>query len=176
MPWANSLALQLSGNYRRELLRARLAQRLNGDQVNELFPEYPKEAPVTLAKLADLTRDQPLERMLAELPEAVGPKHASNNWVVDGDHSVTGKPLLANDPHLDYAAPVIWYLARLEAPNQTLVGATMAGAPLVILGHNGEIAWGYTTTDEDVEDVFVEKLDPADRGVTSPRRARLHSS
>jgi penicillin amidase len=143
------LALQLSGNYRRELLRARLAQRLNGDQVNELFPEYPKEAPVTLAKLADLTRDQPLERMLAELPEAVGPKHASNNWVVDGDHSVTGKPLLANDPHLDYAAPVIWYLARLESPNQTLVGATVAGAPLVILGHNGEIAWGYTTTDAD---------------------------
>ena len=158
------LALQLSGNYRRELLRARLAQRLNGDQVNELFPKYPKEAPVTLAKLAELTRDQPLERMLAELPEAVGPKHASNNWVVDGAHSVTGKPLLANDPHLDYAAPIIWYLARLEASNLTLVGATMAGGPLVILGHNGQIAWGYTTTDADVEDVFVEKLDPADPG------------
>ena len=61
--------------------------------------------------------------------------------VVDGAHSVTGKPLLANDPHLDYAAPIIWYLARLSRrPNLTLVGATMAGGPLVILGHNGQIA------------------------------------
>jgi len=156
------LALQLSGNYRRELLRARLAQLLDAEQVNELFPEYPKEAPVTLARLAELTRDRPLERMLAELPGVVGPQRASNNWVVDGAHSVTGKPMLANDPHLDYSAPVIWYLARLEAPDLTAAGATMAGAPLVILGHNGQIAWGYTTTNADVEDVFVEKIDPAD--------------
>jgi penicillin G amidase len=156
------LALQLSGNYRRELLRARLAQRLDAEQINQLFPQYPKEAPVTLAKLAELTRDQPLDRMLDELPELIGPKQASNNWVVDGAHSVTGKPLLANDPHLDYSAPIIWYLTRLEAPDLTLTGATMAGAPLVILGHNGQIAWGYTTTNADVEDVFVEKLDPAD--------------
>ena len=156
------LALQLSGNYRRELLRARLAQRLDAEQIHQLFPQYPKEAPVTLAKLAELTRDQPLDRMLAELPELIGPKQASNNWVIDGAHSVTGKPLLANDPHLDYSAPIIWYLTRLEAPDLTLAGATMAGAPLVILGHNGQIAWGYTTTNADVEDVFVEKLDPAD--------------
>ena len=155
------LALQLSGNYRRELLRARLAQRLSADEINELFPEYPKEGPVTLARLAELTRGQPLERMLAELPSVVGPNHASNNWVVDGPHSVTGKPLLANDPHLDYAAPVIWYLARLEAPNLTLAGGMMAGTPVMILGHNGQIAWGYTTTNADVEDVFVEKLDPS---------------
>ncbi len=156
------LALQLAGNYRRELVRARLAQRLKADEISELFPDYPKEAPVTLAKLADLTRDLPLDRMLAALPDAVGPKLASNNWVVDGAHSVTGKPLLANDPHLDYAAPVIWYLARLEAPDLALTGGTIAGAPLTILGHNGQVAWGYTTTNADVEDVFVEKLDPAD--------------
>jgi penicillin amidase len=123
------LALQLSGNYRRELLRARIAQRLNPDEISELFPEYPKDSPVTLAKLADLTRDLPLERMLAELPDVVGPNRASNNWVVDGAHSVMGKPLLANDPHLDYAAPVIWYLARLEAPNLILAGGTRQALP-----------------------------------------------
>jgi penicillin G amidase len=154
------LALQLAGNYRRELLRARMAQKLNAAEISELFPEYPKEAPVSLAKLAELTRGLPLDRMLASLPDIVGPKRASNNWVVDGAHSVTGKPLLANDPHLDYGAPVIWYLARLEAPGLTLAGGMLAGAPVIILGHNSQIAWGYTTTDADVEDVFVEKLDP----------------
>lgn len=156
------LDLQLSGNYRGELLRARLAGRLSTDELNELFPDYPKDGPVALGSLADLTKNLPLDRMLTELPDVVGPRLASNNWVVDGAHSVTGKPLLANDPHLDYAAPLIWYLARLEAPNLTLAGGMVVGAPVMILGHNDRIAWGDTTTDADVEDVFVEKLDPAD--------------
>ena len=154
--------LQLTGNYRQELLHAKLAQTLSADEIHELFPDYPKAGPVALGKLAALTRDLPLDALLAALPDVVGPKRASNNWVVDGAHSVTGKPLLANDPHLDYAEPLIWYLARLEAPNLTQAGATVAGSPALILGHNDRIAWGYTTTDADVEDVFVEKIDPAD--------------
>jgi penicillin amidase len=154
--------LQLAGNYRGELLRAKLAQTLSADQIHELFPDYPKDAPVALARLAELTRGLPLGPLLAALPDDVGPKRASNDWVVDGAHSVTGKPLLANDPHLDYSAPLIWYLARLEAPNLTLAGATVAGSPVLALGHNDRIAWGYTTTNADVEDVFVEKTDPAD--------------
>ena len=154
--------LLLAGNYRQELLHAKLAQTLSADEIHELFPDYPKDGPVALGKLSELTRGLPLGHLLAALPEAVGPKRASNDWVVDGAHSVTGKPLLANDPHLDYAAPLIWYLARLEAPNLTLVGATVAGSPALILGHNGRIAWGYTTTNADVEDVFVEKVDPTD--------------
>ncbi|HEV2676894.1 MAG TPA: penicillin acylase family protein [Aliidongia sp.] len=169
-PWApaDSLVvgklfdLQLAGNYRQELLHAKLAQTLSADQIADLFPDYPKDGPVALGKLAALTRDLPLDRMLAALPDEVGPRRASNDWVVDGAHSVTGKPLLANDPHLDYSAPLIWYLARLEAPDVTLAGVTVAGAPALILGHNDRIAWGYTTTNADVEDVFVEKIDPAD--------------
>jgi len=169
-PWApgDSLVigklfdLQLAGNYRDELLHAKLAETLSADQIHELFPDYPKDGPVALAKLAELTRGLPLGHLLAALPDEVGPKRASNNWVVDGAHSVTGKPLLANDPHLDYSAPLIWYLARLEAPNLTLAGVTVAGSPALILGHNDRIAWGYTTTNADVEDVFVEKIDPAD--------------
>jgi len=169
-PWvpADSLVvgklfdLQLAGNYREELLQAKLAQTLSADQIHELFPDYPKDGPVALARLAELTRGLPLGPLLAALPDDLGPKRASNDWVVDGAHSVTGKPLLANDPHLDYSAPLIWYLARLEAPNLTLAGATVAGSPALILGHNDRIAWGYTTTNADVEDVFVEKTDPAD--------------
>jgi penicillin amidase len=120
---------------------------LNANEINELFPDYPKDGPVALNKLADLTRDLPVDGMLMALPGAAGPPRASNNWVVDGAHSVTGKPLLANDPHLDYAAPLIWYLARLEAPNLTLAGGMVDGAPLMVLSHNGRIAWVDTTPD-----------------------------
>lgn len=154
------LALELTGNYRGELTRARLVQSLSADQIHVLYPDYPADGPVVLANLADLTRGLPLDGILATLPAEVGPKYASNGWVVDGAHSVSGKPLLANDPHLDYTEPLIWYLARLQAPDIDLTGATIAGAPVTVLGHNDQIAWGYTTALADVQDVFVEKLDP----------------
>ena len=156
------LALELTGNYGTELVRARLAPILSAGEMAELFPDYPKDAPVTLGRLAALTRDLPLDAMLADLPFGAEPQRASNDWVVDGPHSTTGRPLLANDPHLDYAAPLVWYLARLEAPGLAVAGATIAGAPAVILGHNDAIAWGYTTTNADVEDLFVEEPDPRD--------------
>jgi penicillin amidase len=158
------LALQLSGNYRQELLRARLVQTLSSSEIGDLFPEYPRDAPVTLSNLASLTHGLPLEALLAALPFDGSPQRASNNWVVDGAHSVTGKPLLANDPHLDFAAPLVWYLAHLEAPNIDLTGATTPGAPVVVLGHNNRIAWGFTATNADVEDVFVEQVDPVNPG------------
>lgn len=156
------LALQLSGNYRLELQRARLAQVLTPPEIDSLFPDYPKDAPVTLHSLAEATSDLPLEALLQLVPGDATPQRASNNWVVDGAHSVTGKPLLANDPHLDFAAPLVWYLARLEAPDHEVTGATTPGAPVVVLGHNKRIAWGYTTTDADVEDLFIEQSNEAD--------------
>lgn len=158
------LALQLSGNYRQELLRARLAHVLPDAEIGDLFPEYPKDAPVTLKNLASLTRELPLDALLGALPDDRSPRRASNNWVVDGGHSVTGKPLLANDPHLDFVAPLVWYIARLEAPDIDIAGATTPGAPVVVLGHNNRIAWGFTTTNADVEDVFVEQVDATDPG------------
>jgi penicillin G amidase len=157
------LELQHSGNYRRELQYARLAQILPASKISRLFPDYPSDAPVTLEKLASLTDAPWLTTLLAALPTIDRlPQRASNSWVVDGAHSVTGKPLLANDPHLDFGAPLIWYLARLEAPDLDVAGATIPGAPLVVLGHNSRIAWGFTTTNADVEDLFVEQIDPAD--------------
>lgn len=156
------LAWQLTGNYRLELQRARLAQTLTPPEVDSLYPDYPKEAPITLHALADATRGMPLEALLGVEPGDAAPRRASNNWVVDGAHSVTGKPLLANDPHLNFAAPLIWYLARLQAPDTDIAGGTTPGAPVVILGHNNRIAWGYTTTDADVEDLFIEQVDAAD--------------
>jgi penicillin G amidase len=160
MVWGKLMDFQLGGNYRGELLRARLAQTVSADDLAFLYPDYPKDAPHTLAALLPLYRQLPLAPLYAALPEAMGPHYASNNWVVDGAHSVSGKPLLANDPHLGFATPGFWYLAHLRTPQHDIVGATVAGTPFVVIGHNEKIAWGFTTTTADIEDLFIEKLDP----------------
>src|SRR6202011_1869295 len=82
--WGKLMDLELAGNYRGELLRARLARTLSPDELAFLYPEYPKAAPTTLAELATIYRRLPLDRLYAQLPSEVGPIHASNNWVVDG--------------------------------------------------------------------------------------------
>jgi penicillin G amidase len=160
--WGKLMDFQLGGNYRGELLRARLAKTVSTDDMTFLYPDYPKDAPRTLAALTPLYRQLPFGRLYATLPETMGPHYASNNWVVDGAHTLSGKPLLANDPHLGFAAPGFWYLARLKTPEHDIEGGTAAGTPLVIIGHNEKIAWGFTTTTADIEDVFIEKLDPKD--------------
>jgi penicillin amidase len=160
--WGKLMALQLSGSFRSELMHARLAQRLKPEELAILYPPYPGDAPVTLGDLAAL-RDLPLDRIYASLPAMVGPVFASNNWVVDGKHTQSGKPLLANDPHLGLSAPSVWYLARIETPDVSLAGVTSPGGPFVVLGHNAHIAWGFTTTESDVADLFVERIDPADQ-------------
>ncbi|HEV2764898.1 MAG TPA: penicillin acylase family protein, partial [Pyrinomonadaceae bacterium] len=90
---------------------------------------------------------------------------ASNNWVVSGRRTATGKPLLANDPHLPAGAPSIWYMIHLSAPGLRVAGVTAPGAPGVLLGHNASIAWGATNLGPDVQDLYLEKFDPA-----NPRR------
>jgi len=94
----------------------------------------------------------------AHLGEAIG----SNNWLVDGSRSATGKPLLANDPHLALSAPSQWYFAHLEAPGLSVIGATLPAVPGVILGRNAHVAWTFTNTHPDTEDVFIERLAPGD--------------
>jgi penicillin amidase len=160
--WGKLMDLELAGNYRGELLRARLARTMSPEDLAVLYPEYPKEAPTTLAELATIYHRLPLDRLYAALPPLVGPIYASNNWVVDGAHTESGKPVLANDPHLGFATPGFWYLARLKTSQGEIAGGTVAGVPLVVIGHNERIAWGFTTTGGDVEDLFIERLDPAD--------------
>ncbi|HEY1432118.1 MAG TPA: penicillin acylase family protein, partial [Stellaceae bacterium] len=162
--WGKLMAVQLGGNYRGELLRARMARTISAADLAFLYPEYPKGAPTTLAEMVPIYRRLALDELYKALPVVVGPIYASNNWVVDGVHSASGKPILANDPHLAFGAPGFWYLARLETPRHEITGATAAGVPLVVIGHNERIAWGFTTTTADVEDLYVEQVDPADSG------------
>lgn len=88
---------------------------------------------------------------------------ASNSWVVSGRRTLSGKPLLANDPHLRVAAPCIWYMTELSAPGFHVAGVTIAGEPGVLIGHNNWIAWGITNVEADVQDVYVERVDQANQ-------------
>ncbi len=162
--WGRLMALQLSGNWWDKLLRARLLRLLPPAQVTDLWPAYPHGGPTTLG-----LSDELLDHMLGAIPDSLRPRLASNLWVVSGDRSETGKPLLANDPHLDFQAPILWYLAVIEAPGLALSGATVPGVPFHLLGHNRRIAWGITTTSSDTMDLFIEK--PAGGGYLTPNGA-----
>jgi penicillin amidase len=98
-----------------------------------------------------------LEETQSEIRKGLG----SNNWVVSGSHTATGKPILANDTHLELSIPPIWYEIHLSAPGFNAEGFTLPGAPLIVIGHNDHIAWGFTNNGADVQDLYIEKLNPA---------------
>ena len=97
---------------------------------------------------------------LYEFDEEVRAAFGSNNWVVDGTHTASGKPLLANDTHLSLSTPDIWYLIQLSAPEWNAEGFTLPGVPGIVIGHNDQIAWGFTNNGADVQDLYVENFNP----------------
>ena len=110
-----------------------------------------------------------IERNMARSFERLGlfaeERAASNNWVVSGKHTASGKPLLANDPHLGASAPSVWYMTHLSAPGMRVAGVTSPGLPGIVIGHNERIAWGFTNVGPDVQDLYLEKFD-----TENPRR------
>ena len=108
---------------------------------------------------------QELARHWADVGNIEG--KGSNNWVVAGSHTVSGKPLLANDPHLGLSAPAIWYFARLQvtggagSASSDVMGATLPGMPMLVLGRTAKVAWGFTNTGPDVQDLYLEQINPA---------------
>jgi len=87
------------------------------------------------------------------------PQPGSNNWVLAGARTASGKPLLSNDPHLEFGLPGIWYMMHLQAPGLDVAGVSIPGLPGVIIGHNQRIAWGMTNLEFDVQDLYLEKFD-----------------
>lgn len=164
------LALNLdSVHYSTELLHDDLVKKVGAARAAQLLPEYPAEAP----SITQARRDADGHARLAALSEAtqslvglgglnVGDL-GSNSWVVDGSKSTTGKPFLANDPHLRSSAPSPWYLAHLSAGDLDVIGATVPGLPMIVIGRNRYIAWGLTHLPADSQDLFPEQLDAAGR-------------
>jgi penicillin amidase len=157
--WGKMMGLYLSGNWRAELARAALVKRLPPDIVESLWPNAAggpgrPEAAITPAVADTAAR---LAALLPRFPDRFTlPETASDEWAVDGRFTQSGFPMLAGDPHLGFAMPGTWYLARIETPTGVLAGATAPGLPFLVLGHNGHIAWTFTTTGADVQDIFVE--------------------
>jgi penicillin amidase len=169
--WTKMMAWDLGGNWRNELLRMRLAKTLPLARIHELLPPYPGEKAPVIADLKELysSMERDAVRLARFAPDNDG--LGSNNWVVSGARTESGKPLLANDPHLGLTAPPVWYFAQLSAPDMKVIGATLPGVPGVILGRNERIAWGFTNTGPDVQDLYIEKLDAAG-GYLAPEGAR----
>ncbi len=158
--WGKTMGLWLSSNWRMKLARLSMAGKLDPRIVDELWPPDITDGRPYAAVPPDARTARAAERLAAALPVFPGPftlpGSASNEWAVDGAHSATGAPLLAGDPHLAFGKPGIWYLARIETADGILAGATAPGVPFLVIGHNGHIAWTFTTTGADVQDVFIE--------------------
>lgn len=169
------MSVTLAANIDDEVLRLKFARLgMNDAEITDLQPPVPADTPPPLPDLRQVlglpsgtlkAGAVEAEKQFASLNEFMA-TGASNNWVVGGARTESGKPILANDPHLGLTAPGIWYLAHLQVTNadgtsRNLVGVTLPGAPLVLLGRNDKLAWGFTNTGADVQDIFIEKINPA---------------
>jgi penicillin G amidase len=186
LAWVKMMAWDLSKNYSLELLRHDLLLRVGADKTADLFPPYPAGALTILSardmpwlqskpaqaftaaaagesqrdnRADDGPHDSWLDAFAATPLPGAGAALGSNNWVVDGTMTVSGKPLLANDPHLGAQIPSLWYLAHLSAGDFDVIGATLPGTPAIAIGRNRYIAWGETNVMGDVQDLFRERLD-----------------
>lgn len=153
------MAWSLSGNWDLELLRAEIAGRLGWEAVTDLFPDLPAEPPQVLAGKRHGGRGAVLD-LLRSAPLPTGGQ-GSNNWVVSGARTASGKPLLANDPHLLAQLPSVWFEIHLTAPGVDVAGVTLPFAPGVTIGHNDRIAWGFTNVGGDTQDLYLERLNEA---------------
>ncbi|UTE79422.1 penicillin acylase family protein [Rossellomorea sp. KS-H15a] len=153
------MAFDLGGHWQGQAFRYWALDNLSKEKAYDLFPTYPKDAPTILSDIGELQIDFKQSFAAAVIPPEF---NGSNNWVVSGDKTKSGKPLLADDPHLSLGTPSIWYQMQLESPEVNVSGVIFAGIPGIILGHNEQIAWGVTNTGPDVQDLYIEKRSEED--------------
>jgi penicillin amidase len=179
---AMNLTKILNTSWPDDLMRERIRAKLTPELYADLFPDHsPLDHPVAvsgpvgkptaetadpnaltesvLAALGHWNDARPAEPDQKFLSADVHlPRLGSNNWVLSGAQTQSGKPLLANDPHLPHSIPSVWYMIHLKAPGLNVSGVSLPGLPAVIIGHNKRIAWGVTNTYPDVQDLYVESF------------------
>ena len=193
LAWLKAMAWDLRGNMDDEISRALSLSAVGAERVDQLFPRYPydQHRPIVhQGAVVDGIFEQDATEEGTRLPQRpaydAGPRAAlaelqatvtdvpsllgdgegvgSNSWVVDGDHSATGEPLLANDPHLGVSLPGVWMQMGLHCREVTdacpldVAGFTFSGVPGVVIGHNADIAWGFTNLGPDVTDLYLERV------------------
>lgn len=163
------MSLNLSTHLDSEVLRARLSLVLPDERLRDILPDVPGQGIAVLPRYADLAPGAaPSFAALAPRTDPLSPVPprgfggASNAWAAAPSRSAAGGSLLANDPHLGLTAPSIWYLARLELSTGGVIGGTIPGIPLVLVGRSERLAWGLTTAYVDDQDLFLEEVNPGD--------------
>ncbi|WP_224823714.1 penicillin acylase family protein [Cognatishimia sp. MH4019] len=161
------MALQLNGQIEAEVLRARASLTLEADRVKDILPDMPGTGVAALPEYAQLIPGAVPNIRTASLPhDPLNPAKprafagASNGWAAAPARSASGGTLLANDPHLGFTAPSIWYLARLELASGGVIGGTIPGVPVVMTGRSETLGWGITSSYMDDLDLHIEKLNP----------------
>ncbi|MEV4245170.1 penicillin acylase family protein [Streptosporangium canum] len=183
LAWLKAMAWDLRSNMGDELDRALVASQVPAERAGRLFPEYPFDRHQPIMNTPAATEDRPaagqavgaadalarVADLVDAAPSPFGTRGGdsagigSNSWVVGGAHTATGKPLLANDPHLGPRMPSIWYQAGLHCRTPSaacpydVTGYTFAGLPGVVIGHNARISWGFTNLGPDVTDLYLER-------------------
>ncbi|GGJ53105.1 penicillin acylase family protein [Deinococcus roseus] len=178
LSWAKMMAFDLGGNWDDEILAAQVRAKLGEEGLKQFFAPIPDSDP-TILSADELKKEQIYKEPVAtDAPVALTPRtlntltalldvqkslgmekvpdKGSNNWVVSGTRTASGKPLLADDPHLSLSAPALWYMAEIQGPTLHAIGGTIPGLPAVVIGRNDRISWAVTNTAPDVQDLFVE--------------------
>ncbi len=186
--WPKMMAWDLGDNMDTEIENAILLKTLTPQQLAELNPPYPADNPIIVpgfkaGAASAAAAPAPAYLQSAQLQGQFAAAHAalqslqgvlgdtgadigSNNWVIGGSRTASGKPLLANDMHLSEQMPSIWYEVHLECTNPgpdcpfNVMGFSFAGVPGVIAGHTNRVAWGFTNVGPDVQDLYIEKINP----------------
>ncbi|HEY1249609.1 MAG TPA: penicillin acylase family protein [Thermoanaerobaculia bacterium] len=178
--WAKMMAWDLAGNARDEIRLSRFAAAVGPEGAAELLPVAATEPSILTEE--EWRAGGAVSSLSASRPPPAGPWDlltarfdsldalgfagaegiGSNAWVLAGSRTESGRPILANDPHLGLRTPSVWYLASIDAPGYAVTGATLPGIPGVVIGRNDRIAWGLTSLEPDVQDLFVETVDRKD--------------
>jgi len=161
---AKLLAYQLNYSWWTDIAFSRLVQKLGYKKVKELLPDFPENSPTIIPKKLKqlpLISDELVQtdREFRKFIGFTGTHIGSNNWVVNGKMSVTGKPIIANDPHLAHQLPGLWYLVVINSPTWETAGVTLTGIPGVVIGKNSNISWVLTNVMADDSDYYIEELD-----------------
>ena len=180
LAWAKMMAYDLNGNFEQEIRNSKTFNTLTPEIAELLSPPYPDEHPYIVEEwegkgsFASVGKSNNIEQLYQALfvryvtrdlqtNQALG----SNSWAISGEHTESGLPLLANDPHLSVQLPAIWYENGLHCYPKNrdceldVVGFSFAGSPYIVIGHNSHIAWGFTNMGPDVQDLFIEKINPS---------------
>lgn len=166
--YARMMAYEMQGSWKPEILYGAIGSFFGKEKLEEFIPSYGDEKP-TIALLPDIKFKPLFDKIIKQeflFRDVLGKHNASlgsNNWVLSGSKTVSGKPLLANDPHLAYTQPPRWFEIHLKGGRFDVSGVCIAGIPIPVIGQNKKVAWGFTNSMVDDLDFFIETINPENK-------------